>query len=233
MTSKPRTLFKLLIALGTAALALAACGGSDPSYRPVAGEMLFSESFDAPGSWEEGAYPPDAADPVSRLAIADGRYGIAHRAERAASFTWGAGGADYEEVIVEVRAEQLSAGKDNLYGVLCRLAQDDAGNWSGYALLISGDGHYGIADLSRGSLGFLLKWHQSDVIEQGQAANTIRAVCARNYLAVYANGQFLGEVKDSLYRRAGQVGLIAGANEGVTVHVAFDDLAIFAATLSD
>lgn len=233
MTPKPHILLKLLIALGIAALVLAACGGSDPSYRPVAGETLLSETFDAPGSWEEGAYPPEAADPASRLAITGGRYEIAHRAERAASFTWGAGGAGYEDVIVEVRTEQLSTDKDNLYGVLCRLAQDDAGDWSGYALLISGDGHYGIADLSRGSLDFLLDWHQSGAIRQGQAANTIRAVCAENYLAVYANGEFLGEVKDSLYRRAGQVGLIAGASEGVAVRVAFDDLTVFAATLSD
>ncbi|MCZ7540370.1 MAG: hypothetical protein M5U29_10730 [Anaerolineae bacterium] len=234
MTSKPHTLLKLLIALGIAqSLALAACGGSDPSYRPVAGASLLSETFDAPGDWEEGAYPPEAADPASRLAIAGGRYEIMHRAERAASFTWGAEGDNYEDVIVDVRAEQLSTDKDNLYGVLCRLAQDDAGDWSGYALLISGDGHYGIADLSRGSLDFLLEWHQSGAIEQGQATNTIRAVCAENYLAVYANGEFLGEVKDSLYRRAGQVGLIAGASEGAVVHVAFDDLTVFAATLSD
>ena len=208
-------------------LALAACGGSDPSRRPVAGESLLNETFDAPGRWEEGAFPPEAADPASRLAVTGGRYEIAHRAERAASFTWGAGGAAYEDVIVEVRTEQLSPDKDNLYGVACRLAQDDAGDWSGYALLISGDGHYGIADLARDSLVFLLEWHQSGAIKQGRAANTIRAVCAENYLALYANGEFLGEVKDSLYRRAGRVGLIAGASQGGTVHVAFDDLNVY------
>lgn len=229
MKSKHRV---LLASVGLS-LALAACGGSDPSHRPVAGERLLSESFDTPGSWEEGAFPPEAADPVSRLAVTGGRYEIVHRAERAASFTWGAGGGAYEDVIIEVRTEQLSAGKDNLYGVACRLAQDDAGHWSGYALLISGDGHYGIADLSRGSLGFLREWHQSGAIKQGQAANTIRAVCAESYLAIYANGEFLGEVKDSLYRRAGGVGLIAGASQGEAVHVAFDDLTVFAGALGD
>jgi hypothetical protein len=212
-------------------LALAACGGGDPAHQPVAGERLLSETFDVAGSWEEGAFLPQAGDPASRLAVTGGRYEIAHRAGRAASFTWGAGGGEYEDVIIEVRAEQLSAEKDNLYGVLCRLAQDEGGEWSGYALLISGDGHYGIADLSRGSLDFLLEWHQSGAIRQGQAANTIRAVCAENYLAVYANGEFLGEVKDSLYRRAGQVGLIAGASQGGAVQVAFDDLTVFAGTL--
>ncbi len=226
-----KSIRRVLLAGVGLSLALAACGGSDPSYRPIAGATLLSETFDAPGSWEEGAYPPEAADPVSRLAVTGGRYEIAHRAERAASFTWGAGGRDYEDVIVEVRTEQLSADKDNLYGVLCRLAQDDAGDWSGYALLISGDGHYGIADLSHGSLGFLLEWHQSGAIKQGQAANTIRAVCAENYLALYANGEFLGEVKDSLYRRVGEVGLIAGASQGGAVRVAFDDLTVFAGAL--
>ena len=39
--------------------------------------------------------------------------------------------------------------KDNLYGVLCRLGTDSRDNTTGYALLISGDGHYGIAELKR------------------------------------------------------------------------------------
>ncbi len=215
------------------ALLLTACGDEGPSRTVRTGDVLLNESFDAPQTWEQGLYPPDAATPDSQLAVLQGRYELFHRAGRTASFTWGAGADTPQDVIVDVSAEQLSAEKDNLYGVLCRLAQDEAGQWSGYALLISGDGHYGIADLSRESLDFILEWHQSDAIKQGQALNTLRAVCADDYLALYANGKFLGEVKDSRYRRAGQVGLIAGVTAGGEVRVAFDDLTVRAASLAD
>jgi len=214
-------------------LLLAACGDDEPSRTVRSGDLLLSESFAAPQTWEQGVYPPDAATPDSQLAVREGRYELFHRAGRTASFTWGAGADAPQDVIVEVSTEQLSADKDNLYGVLCRLAQDEAGQWSGYALLISGDGHYGIADLSRESLDFILEWHQSDAIEQGQALNTLRAVCADDYLALYANGKFLGEARDSRYRRAGQIGLIAGVTAGGEVRVAFDNLTIRAASLAD
>lgn len=215
------------------ALALVACGSDRPSQKIIAGEVLVSESFDAPAGWEESAYPAEDTTPTARLSVMNGRYEVTHRADRAASFTWGAGVQAPEDVIIEVRTEQLSAEKDNLYGVVCRLAQDENGEWSGYALLISGDGHYGIADLSRGSLEFLLDWHQSGTINQGQATNTLRAACVDDYLAVYVNGKFLGEVKDSRYRRAGQIGVIAGVKAGGEVRVAFDDLTLFAGALTE
>jgi hypothetical protein len=204
------------------ALILAACSEDDPAREVTQGEELFAVGFDAPGTWEEGAYPADA--PTSILTIADGRYEIEHRAEGSSSFTWGAGGEDYQNVIVEVNAEQLSDENDNLYGVACRLAENSDGSQNGYALLISGDGHYGIATIRNDTLNFLLDWHQSDAIHQGQAANTIRAVCVDDYLAIYANGTFLGDVTDSTYLRPGQVGLVAGVTRDSAVRIAFDDL---------
>jgi len=53
-----KSIRRVLLAGVGLSLALAACGGSDPSYRPIAGATLLSDTFDAPGSWEEGAYPP-------------------------------------------------------------------------------------------------------------------------------------------------------------------------------
>ncbi|GAB4414389.1 MAG: hypothetical protein Kow00106_09480 [Anaerolineae bacterium] len=226
---------RFLLVMGSSllvALVLSACGSDEPSRAVLVGDVLLSEPFDAPLSWEQGLYPPDAVTPTSQLAVIDGQYVLYHRAERTASFTWGAGVATAQDVVVEVSAEQLSSEKDNLYGVLCRLARDDEGAWSGYALLISGDGHYGIADYSRESLDFLLDWHQSAAIRQGQALNTLRAVCVDDYLALYANGKFLGEVRDGRYQRDGQVGVIAGVKAGGEVRVAFDDLTLFAGSLS-
>ncbi len=208
-------------------LILAGCGSNDPAKTAVQGAELFAVDFAAPGTWEEGVYTDENGNPEATLAILGGRYQIDFRAGRNASVTWGAGGDAYENVIVEVEAEQLSPEKDTLYGVMCRLVTDDSGNTSGYALLISGDGHYGIAEVQGRSLNFLLGWHQSKTIKQGQAVNTVRAVCVDDYLAVYANGKFLGDVKTNTYRRPGQVGLIAGVTGEAEVNAAFDNLAVY------
>jgi hypothetical protein len=111
------------------------------------------------------------------------------------------------------------------------MVADEDGDVSGYVLLISGDGHYGIADLSRRSLDFILEWHQTDAIHQGQATNTLRAVCVDDYMVLYVNGKFLGEVQDSRYARAGKIALVAGAAEDTAVSVAFDDLTVYEGAL--
>lgn len=210
---------------------LAACGNDDPSKTPVKGAERLTVIFDEASRWEEGVYNDENGESASSLTRIDGRYQIDLHAGRSASFTWGTGGESYEHVIVEVETDQLSSEKDNLYGVLCRLVSDDQGNTTGYALLISGDGHFGIAELSGRSLRFLLTWHQSDIIRQGQAHNTIRAICIDDYLAVYANDHFLGEVKNDTYQRAGQVGLLAGVTGEKTVSIAFDNLTVYEGAL--
>lgn len=212
-------------------LALTACNSGDASKTATQGDELFSVTFDTLDSWETGSYPVGAEDPDSALSISGGRYEIEHRAAQSTSFTWGAGGNAHQDVIIEVTAEQLSSENDNLYGVGCRLSTEKNGDQSGYVLLVSGDGHYGIARLNNRSLFFILGWNQSDAIHEGQASNSIRAVCIDDYLALYANGKFLGEASDSQYIRAGQVGLFAGVIEGQTARVTFDDLRVYEGTL--
>jgi len=214
------------------ALLLAACGADEDARRAVIqGDALLTQTFDTPDGWETGTFPPDAATPESVLAVEDGRYVIEHSAEGSASFTWGAGGPAAEDVIVEVRTAQLSDEDDNLYGVGCRLVMDANGGATGYVLLISGDGHFAIAELSRGSLDFLLGWRQSAHIRQGSSENTLRATCVGNTLALEANGEFLGAVEHDAFRRPGEVALAAGVTEGGRVRVAFDDLAVYAGAL--
>ena len=205
---------------------LAACGSDDPDRDVTAGDTLLRVTFDDAADWETGRYPAGADDPDMALVIEDGRYRIDFRAGRNAALTWGTGGDAREDVIVEVVAEQLSGSDDNLYGVGCRMVESEDGGMSGYVLLVSGDGHYGIAELSRNSLDFLLEWHQSDAINTGNAQNAIRAVCVDDYLAVYANGTFLGDVTDRRYVRPGQVALVAGVTSEGRVSVAFDDLVV-------
>lgn len=215
--------------MALASVILAACGGGQDAPPVTPGPEIFSTSFERAGGWQTGTYPTGADETTSTLAMAEGRYQVDHRASDSASFVWGADEINAQDVIVEVTAEQLSTANDNLYGVLCRLSEDARGNATGYALLVSGDGHYGIAELRSNSLSFLLEWHQSDAIRQGPAVNTLRAVCVNDTLALYANGTFLGRVTDSMYSASGPVGLIAGANANAQVSIAFDDLTVYEA----
>lgn len=212
---------------GAAMLALAACSGdAEPLIKT--GAILSTDTFETSGVWEEGSYPADAPTPDSALAVRDGRYVLEHRAGRTASFTWGAGGESYQDVVIEVEVEQLSGDKDNLYGVGCRLAGDAPGEQTGYVFLIGGDGHFGIGELDDQILTFdgLLPWRQSGVIKQGAATNTIRAACLGDTLALSVNGEFLGSVTSRAYRRAGHVGFFAGAGARQSIVVAFDNLTL-------
>ncbi len=215
-----------------AALVLAACQ-REPRHEVATGETLLSVSFDDPREWETGTYPVGAEEPESILSVVDGRFRIEHRSPRSPSFTWSLGGDSYEDVVIEVDSEQLSEEENNLYGVACRLAPDANGDASGYAILISGDGYYGFARIASRSLTFLVDWHQSDAINQGQASNRIRAVCVDDYLALYVNDEFMGDITDTTYTQPGQVGLIAGVTQGATISIEFDDLTVYEGRISD
>lgn len=212
---------------GLALFALAACG-SEAEPTITAGPVIATDTFEAGGAWEEGAYPAGAATPDSALAVRDGRYVLEHRAGRTASFTWGVGGGTYADVIIEVEAEQLSGDDDNLYGVGCRLSETAPGKQSGYVFLISGDGHFAIGELKDQILTFegLRPWRQTGAIRQGAAANTLRAACLGTTLALSVNGEAVGSVEDSTYRGAGQVAFFAGAAAGRAITVAFDNLTL-------
>jgi len=223
----------LLLLVMVAILSLAACSSEDAPAIEI-GAVIATETFDTSGAWEEGDYPPDGETPRSVLGVIDGRYVLEHTAGRAASFTWGAGGDALEDVIIEVEAEQLSSDDDNLYGVGCRLTGDTPDDQTGYVFLISGDGHFGIGELRNQIITFddLLPWRQTGVIHQGAASNTIRAACLGDTLALTVNGENLGSADGSRYRRAGQVGFFAGANEEQSIRVAFDDLTLSEGSVS-
>ncbi len=51
-----------------------------------------------------------------------------------------------------------------------------------------------------------------------------------DYLALYANGEFVAEVRDSTYQ-LGNVGFVVAVAEGGVIDVTFDNLTIREATL--
>ncbi|MEZ4595294.1 MAG: hypothetical protein R3D55_29730 [Chloroflexota bacterium] len=204
--------FLVLMLLGIILALLVACGGPSQEFQP--GEVMLEESFDAPGAWE--SYQSGAVD----FSVEDGVYRVRTGDE---GYIWGLNGQEHEDVIIEVTSTQNSVHENNAYGVMCRA--DISNNGDGYYFLISGDGYYTISKGEGDNVNQLVEWTSSSAINTGQDTNTIRAVCAGNYLALYVNDKFVAETTDSDYK-AGFAGFAATAFEGGDTDISFDNLTI-------
>lgn len=134
----------------------------------------------------------------------------------------------FDDVIVNVRAEQLSGPDDNAFGVICRY--QDEQNF--YVFLISGDGYYAIGKYSGpdNRVTYLTPDGQfvaSDLIQQGATVNDIQASCIGNQLSLAVNGEPLLTVTDPDFK-SGDIGLAVSTLQQGTVEVAFDDVRVFA-----
>lgn len=183
---------------------------------PAAGEVVMEDSFDDPSSgWEVGSYD------TGSVGYEYDKYQV--EAYGNGSTMWGVANREFADVVVEVRTEQVSApnNDNNDYGVMCRVQE----NGDGYSLLISGDGYFSIQKATGGSFEQLLDWTSSDVIQQGNAINQLRATCQGSTLSLEVNGQQMGSVSDSEFSR-GDVALTATSYEEEATQISFDDLRI-------
>ncbi|GJM43095.1 MAG: hypothetical protein DHS20C20_33770 [Ardenticatenaceae bacterium] len=215
MNQKITILFVLVLAV----LLLAAC--SSPSKEYEAGEVLLTESFNSASAWE--TYVSDTVD----FQVNDGVYRVQ---TEDGGYIWGLNEAEHDDVVIEVTSTQDSSYDNNAYGVMCR--SDTSNNGDGYYFLISGDGYYSISKGEGEDVNQLVEWTSSSAINEGQASNTIRAVCIDNYLALYVNDKFLAEVEDSDFS-SGYAGFAATAFDGGDTDISFDNLTITAASLSN
>lgn len=233
--------YQLIILFGILLLVTAACGGDDPAVPEdeieVDETVSYSIDFETANEFETGDFGE-----VGSLSIQDGRYLVQSNNVGGPSYLWGSSLWSDEDttypqlknVVVDVDGTTTAGLDDNWYGVVCRL--DDGG--SGYAFLISADGFWSIARADGSSLFHVEEWRQSDAINTGRdVANHIRAFCLNDYLALYVNGEFMGDYTDDDDRRAidqvGGVGLLAGGPGDETVVVAFDNLTVASAQLED
>ncbi len=203
----------------TMILLLGACGG--PSQEYETGDVLLTESFDEAAAWE--TYVADGVD----FQVVDGVYRVQTGDE---GYIWGLNDAEHDNVVIEVTANQASSFENNAYGIMCRA--DTSNNGDGYYFLISGDGYYAISKGEGDDVNDIVEWTTSSAINQGQASNTIRAVCIDNYLALYVNGKFVTDTEDSDYA-SGYAGFAATAFDGGSTDITFDNLTITAASLSN
>ena len=197
-------------------LLLAACGG--PSQEYETGERLLTESFDEASAWE--TYLDDGI----ALQVVDGAYRVQTGDE---GYIWGLNDASHNDVILEVTANQLSAHKNNAYGVMCR--SDTSNNGDGYYFFVSGDGFYAISRGEGDEVTPIVEWTESSAINTGATSNKLRAVCIGDYLALYVNDKFVAEVNDTMFSN-GYAGFAARTFEGGDIAVTFDDLTIWQAS---
>lgn len=106
---------------------------------------------------------------------------------------WGKSNSQFEDVVVEADVTMIAGpANDNAgFGILCRLAEKEDTSVDGYMLAISGDGYYSIRSIASSTMTALVDWTFSDVINQGNATNRIRATCSGSDLTLEVNGQLV------------------------------------------
>lgn len=135
--------------------------------------------------------------------------------------------ARYDDTSISAAVQQVAGSRGNGFGVVCRA--DEVGN--GYYFVISSDRAFAIlkATPDQADPVPIIDWRHHPAVQSGDTVNQIDAICAGDYLAFYANGQFLAEATDATFT-AGSVGVALGA-AGEDLTVRFDDVAIREATL--
>lgn len=103
---------------------------------------------------------------------------------------WGKSNSEFENAVIEADVTMIAGpANDNAgFGVLCRLTEREDTSVDGYMLAISGDGYYSIRSIAASNMSALVDWTFSDVINQGNATNRIRATCNGSELTLEVNG---------------------------------------------
>ena len=184
------------------------------------GDVLLNESFDSPDSWERY----DASDDKSHFRVEDGVYSATTTKE--STFIFGQNSTTNDDYVVTVEVTLEDGPINNAQGVICRASDDGHGN--GYYFAISSDGYYTIQrfDEDADQAVVLVEWDKSSAINQGEVTNTLTVACVDDYLAFYANGVLLADVRDDTYDEGITALLIAEFDPG-EVRFSFDNLTIF------
>jgi len=218
MREPKRKLLNLGVLMLVFLLAMACIPSSDGDDADQDGQVLFEDDFEDDGSgWEIGEYD------FGSVGYGDGVYVVEALSD--GDPMWGVAYQDFDDVVIEVDASQVSAGPEdnNAYGVVCR-DQGESNN-NGYYMHISGDGYYAIHVATDGEFEALVDWTESSSIRQGNATNHIRVICDGSTLTLFVNGRKLAEAEDSTYA-SGDVALTATSFEDAPTEVHFDDLVV-------
>jgi len=210
---KPSTRRALTILFIVHVVILACATGAGPS-SPV----QFQDSFENKNSgWDKVRTPEGITD------YENGKYRILLTLENAD--VWANPGLKNlpKNVQVEVDATKQAGPDDNDYGIICRYQNDQ----NFYFFVISSDGYLGIGKVKDGNRQLVNRTEMppSEVINQGNDTNHLRADCLDAKLDFYVNGQLVDSQQESEYG-TGDVGLIAGSFQLGGVDILFDNFTV-------
>lgn len=208
----------LMLFLSTTACSMLPAGEDDPqpTSPPLPGNVLFQDDFSDPTSgWDRVSVEDGITD------YYEGVYRIFVNTIN--TDVWSNPNLNFSDTRIEVEMTKVGGSDNNDYGVLCRY--QDVDNF--YFFMISSDGYYGIGKVSNGvqALIGMEAMLPSEVIEQGDATNRLRADCIGSKLSLYVNGEFLVQLEDSDLQ-SGDVGLIAGTIDAPGTDIHFDNFKV-------
>lgn len=211
-----RGMLLLLLALMTL---LIACQEEGPAPCDEGG-VLFGDDFRAERDcgwalYDQAGAEVEVTDEVLRLTTA-----------QPGQIWWTNPGRAFDDVIVSANMAHISGPEDNAYGVICRYQSPE----NFYVFLISSDGYYAIGKYQSGNSQITYlneggQYVESEAINQGHAANSLRASCVGNELAMEVNGVPLESVNDPTFV-TGDIGLAASSFQPGTLVVEFDNVRV-------
>lgn len=129
----------------------------------------------------------------------------------------------FSDTRIEVTARKISGSDNNLYGIICRFADEQ--NY--YGFLVTSDGYYMIYKVFEGAYESLSGENLlfSAHIRQADQPNQLEAECSGSSLALRANGFLLAEASDTSFS-SGRPGLFAGTYQEKNTAVWFDNFVV-------
>jgi hypothetical protein len=132
---------------------------------------------------------------------------------------------DYENIHVEVTANNDSTDPTAAFGIICNLQITD----TSYYFAITNAGEYAIGKYTFAGDTLLTndgEWGESSAITSGADSYRIGADCGNGVLTLYVDGQQVDSVSDDTYT-TGNVGLLAWSGEEVNgTNISFDDFVV-------
>jgi len=183
---------------------------------PPARDVLFQDDFSDPNSgWDRLSTENGLTD------YQDGIYRIYVNATN--TDVWANPGLNFTDTVIQVDATKVAGDDDNDFGLICRYTDSD----NFYFFVISSDGYYGVGKIIAGDqqLVGMESMPPSEIINQGQATNRLRAECVGSTLRLYVNGELLAETQDTDFS-SGDVGLLAGSFTVPGTDIYFDNLVV-------
>ncbi|HMN58772.1 MAG TPA: hypothetical protein PJ988_00320 [Anaerolinea sp.] len=186
-----------------------------PTAAP-SGTVLFSDDFSqVPNGW--------GVSESANAAVAYERDGLRILVGQPGKDAWSVAGRKFADVDLAVSVRRLSGPVNNMIGLICRY--QDSSNF--YLAFVSTDGYYGIARIEQDSFHLISakELQYSSFLTGLDAEFQLQALCSRDLLALFANGQPLAQVRDSTFGM-GDVGVFAGSYDQPGVDIVFDNFTV-------